>query len=70
MLAGEATGAVEDTGNPDIFATNHNRFDANTYHLDSLVDRAFSGYVEVDWIRWHGSGNGNDLNGRAQLVSR
>lgn len=71
MLAGEATGAVEDTGNAGIFTTNHNRFDANTYYLDSLTDpHFFWAYAKIDWIHWRGSGNGNDLNGSAQLVSR
>jgi parallel beta-helix repeat protein len=71
MSAGEATGAIEDTGNPGIFTTNNNRFDANTYHLDSLTGpHFFWAEVTVGWIYWRGSGNGNDLNGRAQLVSR
>ncbi|MDQ4102451.1 MAG: right-handed parallel beta-helix repeat-containing protein [Actinomycetota bacterium] len=71
MFKGEATGAVEDRGNPGIFTTNHNRFDANTYYLHSLTDpHFFWAGDEVGWIRWRGSGSGNDLNGRAQLMSR
>jgi parallel beta-helix repeat protein len=68
MFAGEITGVVEDTGNPGIFATNHNRFDANTYYLHSMTDPHFSwAGVELGWIRWRGSGSENDLNGRAEL---
>lgn len=64
MSAREATGAVEDTGNPGIFTTNNNRFDANTYHLDSLTNpHFFWAKAEVGWAFWRGSGN--DLNGRA-----
>jgi hypothetical protein len=71
MLAGQATGAVEDTGDQSIFTANNNRFDANTYRLDSLTTPHFYwADAAVSWFRWRGSGNGNDVSGRARLVSR
>jgi parallel beta-helix repeat protein len=69
MLTGETTGAVEDTGDHRIFSGNNNRFDDNTYYLESLTAPHFSwGGADLDWEHWRGLGNGNDLNGRAELV--
>jgi parallel beta-helix repeat protein len=69
MLTGETTGAVEDTGDHGIFSENNNRFDDNTYYLESLTAPHFSwGGADLDWEHWRGLGNGNDLNGRAELV--
>jgi hypothetical protein len=79
MFAGETTGAAEDTDDPGIFTTNHNRFDANTYYLHPLsnpyspfagIEALIAPYfswadVDVSWVRWRGSGSGNDLNGHA-----
>ncbi|HZS23307.1 MAG TPA: hypothetical protein VFA63_20240 [Pseudonocardiaceae bacterium] len=71
MVAGQATEAVEDTGGQSIFTANDNRFDANTYRLDSFTDQHFFwADAAVSWFRWRGSANGNDVNGRARLVSR
>jgi parallel beta-helix repeat protein len=71
MLPGETAGAVEDTGDHAIFSENNNRFDANTYYLESLTAPHFSwAGADLDWAHWRGLGNGNDLNGRAELVSR
>jgi hypothetical protein len=71
MGPGETTGAVQDTGDPGIFATGRNRFDANTYYLDSLSAPHFSWHDEdLSWSEWRALGNGNDLNGRAELSSR
>jgi hypothetical protein len=67
MSADQTTGAVEDTGDPGIFVRNHNRFDANTYYLQSLSEpHFFWANSELNWSEWRGLGN-NDLNGRAQL---
>lgn len=71
MWEGQATGAVEDTGNPGIFSTGNNRFDNNTYRLSSLTDPHFYwGNEDLDWIQWAGSGSGNDIGGRATVFSR
>lgn len=71
MLAGQATAAVQDTGDPSIFPTSTIRFEANTYHLGSLTEPHFFWVnAAVGWFRWRGSGSGNDVNGRARLVSR
>ena len=71
MRAGETTGAVQDTGDPGIFTTGHNRFEDNTYRLDSLTEPHFSWDDEdLSWRRWRGRGAGNDTAGRAELVSR
>ncbi len=65
MGPGEFTGAVEDTGRPDIFTGNGNRFEANVYRLPSLDSVNFSWHdLDLDWAGWRGSGN--DLTGRAE----
>jgi hypothetical protein len=65
----ELTGALKDRKNPAIFTTNNIRFDANRYYVDSLSSQHFSwAEGDVDWMRWRGAGNGNDLNGQAELV--
>ncbi|HEX6516972.1 MAG TPA: right-handed parallel beta-helix repeat-containing protein [Nocardioidaceae bacterium] len=71
MAEGEATGAVEDTGDTAIFTSHHNRFQGNTYHLHSLTgphflwaDRA------MGWRRWRDLGPGHDLSGRAEPLRR
>ena len=66
MFAGETSGAVEDDHNPAIFTTNHNRFVANTYYVDSLTGPYFSwADGNVSWIRWHNYGN--DPHGLVEL---
>jgi parallel beta-helix repeat protein len=71
MSAGQTTGAVEDTGDPGIFTTNHNRFEGNTYHLQSLTEPYFSwANTDLNWRQWRTLGKGNDLNGRAELRRR
>jgi parallel beta-helix repeat protein len=68
MSAGETTGAVQDTGDRRIYTSNHNRFEANRYHLHSLTDPVFSwADTDMDWSRWRSLGDGNDLNGEAEL---
>jgi parallel beta-helix repeat protein len=68
MSAGQTTGAVEDTGDPGIFTRNHNRFEGNTYYLQSLKEPYFSwGNAELDWSQWRAPGSGNDVSGRAAL---
>lgn len=70
MSEGQASGAVQDTGSPDIYVSNNNRFDNNTYRLSSLTEPHFYwGDADVDWIQWMGSGNGNDIGGRASVLS-
>jgi hypothetical protein len=71
MSAGQTTGAVEDTGDSRIFTGNQNRFEANTYYLQSLVEPNFTwANRDLDWSQWRALGNGNDLNGRAELARR
>ncbi|MFR9805615.1 right-handed parallel beta-helix repeat-containing protein [Pseudonocardia sp. RS010] len=68
LYRGQMTGAVEDTGNPGIFAANGNRFDNNTYFLSSLTEPQFRwAGSELDWSRWQ-TAWGRDLNGQAELV--
>jgi hypothetical protein len=67
MSGNETTGAVEDDQDADIFTANGNRFDANTYEVDSMAAPHFSwANLNVDWIRWRDYGN--DPRGRADLV--
>ncbi len=67
MSAGQATGAVEDGDDPRIF-TSHNRFEANTYYLDSLAEAHFDwAQPELNWNQWQAAENGHDLDGRAEL---
>ena len=67
MSAHQTTGAVEDDQDTDIFTTNHNRFDANTYDVDSIAAPHFSwDNVNMDWVRWRGYGH--DRHGRAGLL--
>lgn len=69
MVGRQTTGAVEDSGDPTVY-TGNNRFDANTYYLDSLSAPHFTWAGEdVGWSRWRGIG-GNDLVGRAVLIGR
>ena len=72
MSASQTTGAVDDDNNLTIFTRNHNRFDANTYYVDSLTATHFSwadgADGNMDWLRWRHYGN--DPDGRAQLVNR
>ena len=64
MSGSAVTGAVEDDGHVAIFTANHNRFDSNTYYLDSLADQHFAWTAgNVDWSDWRSYGN--DLHGRA-----
>ena len=71
MSAGQATGAVEDTGDPGIFTKNLNRFEANTYYLQSLTEPYFYwANTDLGWSQWRALGNGNDLNGRVELKRR
>jgi hypothetical protein len=71
MSAGQTTGAVQDTGDPGIFTNNNNRFEANTYYLPSLTEPYFSwANTDLTWSQWRALGNGNDLNGRAELTRR
>jgi parallel beta-helix repeat protein len=71
MSTGQTTGAVEDTGDLGIFSRNHNRFEANTYYLQSLTEPYFSwANTDLNWSQWRALGNGNDLNGRAELRRR
>lgn len=70
MSADQLTGAVEDTGDLGIFRSGHNRFDSNTYILDSLTRRHFAwGDARLPWPRWRGSGSGNDSHGNALLAA-
>jgi hypothetical protein len=71
MSADQGTGVVEDTGRPDVFLPDSNiRFDNNTYRLDSLTGPHFYWNGEdIDWYAWTGSGNGNDIGGRASVLS-
>jgi len=65
LSTGQSTGAVEDTGNPAIFTSNGNRFEANTYHLSSLSEDYFAwNGDDVDWDGWR-SQVGNDVTGHA-----
>lgn len=67
MSAGQTTGAVEDDHDTAIFTSNHVRFDANTYEVDSLAAPDFSwGDTNMDWIGWRGAGN--DRHGHANLA--
>jgi hypothetical protein len=67
MSAGQTTGAVEDTGDQSIFTRRHNRFQGNTYVLDSLTGRYFSwNGVDLDWPGWRGTRN--DLTGTVALA--
>jgi parallel beta-helix repeat protein len=71
MSTGQTTGAVEDTGDPGIFTTNHNRFEGNTYYLHSLTEPYFSwANTDLTWSQWRTRATGNDLNGRAKLRRR
>jgi parallel beta-helix repeat protein len=71
MEVGQTTGAVQDTESQRVFSSNHNRFEANTYYLRSLNQRSFSwADHDLDWSHWRALGNGNDLNGRAELKGR
>lgn len=66
MSGSQTTGAVEDDGHRAIFTANHNRFEANTYYVDSLIIQHFSwASGNVDWSRW--LRYGNDRAGRALL---
>ena len=68
MSGSEASGAVEDNNNPAIFNTNHNRFDDNTYYVDSLTVPHFAwDDAAVDWNRWRTYKN--DLGGQAELLT-
>jgi hypothetical protein len=67
MSAHQTTGAVEDDQDTDIFTTNHNRFDSNTYEVDSIAAPHFSwDNVNVDWVGWRGYGH--DRHGRVGLL--
>ncbi|MGD9531175.1 MAG: right-handed parallel beta-helix repeat-containing protein [Dehalococcoidia bacterium] len=69
MFDDERTGVFEDAGGGEIFTSNGNEFDANTYHLHSLSESHFAwAGVNVDWTQWRDSGN--DVNGRATTESR
>ena len=69
MAEGQSTGAVQDTGSPNVFTSGNNRFDDNTYRLGSLTGPHFLwGDEDVDWLHWTGSGAGNDIGGRASLL--
>jgi hypothetical protein len=69
MFEGETTGVFEDAGDPAIFVTNRNRFDANTYYLHSLTEPHFAWAGRyLDWTRWRSAGN--DVNGRVVLAGR
>ncbi|GAA2135292.1 hypothetical protein GCM10009844_00390 [Nocardioides koreensis] len=69
MRGGQTTGAVQDTGAPGIFTTGHNRFEGNTYHLDSLTEPHFSwGDEDLGWWSWRGLGNDHDGTGRAEVL--
>jgi parallel beta-helix repeat protein len=68
MVGRQLTGAVEDRGDPDIYRSN-NRFDANTYYLDSLSAAHFAWRGEsLSWSGWRGLGEGNDLAGQAVSI--
>jgi hypothetical protein len=70
MVGPQVTGAVEDRGDPDIYRSN-NRFDANTYYLDSLSAPHFAwGGEDLAWSSWRGTGEGNDLAGHAVVIGR
>jgi hypothetical protein len=67
LRTGETTGAVEDSGDPAIFASGHNRFEANTYRLDSRAGRHFSwDDEELGWRAWRR--RGLDLTGHVELL--
>jgi hypothetical protein len=67
LRTGETTGAVEDSGDPAIFASGHNRFEANTYRLDSRAGRHFSwDDEELGWRAWRR--RGLDLTGRVEFL--
>lgn len=71
MATGQSTGAVQDDGDHAIFTRNHNRFESNTYFLDSFTQACFSwADRDLTWTQWRALGNGNDLNGRVQLRQR
>ena len=71
MSDGETTGAVQDIGDPAIYTGNHNRFEDNTYLLPSLTQPHFSWADEdLSWTAWRALGNGNDLNGQAEIRRR
>jgi len=71
MSAGQITGAVQDVGDPEIFTGNHNRFESNTYYLESLTKPYFSwADTDLNWNQWRALGNGNDLDGHAELRRR
>jgi parallel beta-helix repeat protein len=71
LSAGQTTGAVQDVGDKAIYSSNQNRFEANTYYLQSLTDPHFSwNDTDLNWAEWRALGNGNDLTGRAELRNR
>jgi Right handed beta helix region len=68
VFAGEITGAVQDHYDPAVFTSNHNRFDSNTYYVDSLTEPHFSWEnADMGWIRW--SSHGNDPEGRVGVAT-
>ena len=68
MSGSEASGAVVDDNNPGIFNTNHNRFNNNTYYVDSLTAPHFAwDNADGDWSRWRSYKN--DLGGQAELLT-
>ena len=71
LSAGQTTGAVQDVGDKAIYSGNQNRFEANTYYLQSLTEPHFSwNDTDLNWAQWRALGNGNDLTGRAELRNR
>jgi hypothetical protein len=67
MTGSQTSGIVEDDDHLAVFTANRNRFEANTYYLDSLIIQHFSWAPgNVGWNRWRRFGN--DSDGHALLV--
>jgi parallel beta-helix repeat protein len=68
VFAGEITGAVQDRHDPAVFTSHHNRFDSNTYYVDSLTSPHFSwDNADMGWVRW--GAYGNDPHGQVELAT-
>lgn len=68
MRPGQTTGASADNGDTDIFTSNNNRFDDNTYRLQSLQNTNFSwGGSNVNWFQWISPEIGQDVGGSAEI---
>jgi parallel beta-helix repeat protein len=68
MRSGQSSGAVQDNGDTAIFNSRHNRFETNSYYLDSVSATHFAWTDRsYEWVRWRAVGQ--DANGRASSIS-